>query len=99
MAEIGYTVFEPWRQRGIAGEALAAMLRFASGNGADQAVLSIAPDNLPSLRLAGYAELARAILGDEVVTRDLERANSISRAKAASRWPWSVSCSWRPCLT
>lgn len=52
MAEIGYTIFEPWRRRGIAGEALAAMLRFASENGADHAVLSIAPDNVPSLRLA-----------------------------------------------
>jgi len=52
MAEIGYTVFEPWRRRGIARETLAALLRFASENGAEQAVLSIAPDNVPSLRLA-----------------------------------------------
>lgn len=67
MAEIGYTVFEPWRRRGIASEALAAMLRFASGNGADQAVLSIAPDNLPSLRLAsrfGFVKIGTQI--DEI---------------------------------
>ena len=64
MAEIGYTIFEPWRRRGIASEALAAMLRFALGNGADQAVLSIAPDNLPSLRLAarfGFVKIGTQI--------------------------------------
>jgi RimJ/RimL family protein N-acetyltransferase len=52
MAEIGYTIFEPWRRRGFAREALAALLHFAFENGATQAVLSIAPDNTASLRLA-----------------------------------------------
>jgi RimJ/RimL family protein N-acetyltransferase len=64
MAEIGYTVFEPWRRRGIASQALAALLRFASANGADQAVLSIAPRNLPSLRLAkrfGFVKIGTQI--------------------------------------
>ena len=42
-----------------------------------------ARQDLPSLRLAGYDEAARAILGDDVVTRELERAKSISRAVAA----------------
>jgi len=67
MAEIGYTIFEPWRQRGIASEALAALLRFASANGADQAVLSIGPDNVPSLRLAdrfGFRKIGSQI--DEI---------------------------------
>ncbi|MFO0990818.1 MAG: GNAT family N-acetyltransferase [Hyphomicrobiales bacterium] len=67
MAEVGYTIFEPWRRRGIASEALAAMLRFASENGADQAVLSIAPDNFPSLRLAsrfGFVKIGTQI--DEI---------------------------------
>ncbi len=67
MAEIGYTIFEPWRRRGIAREALAAMLRFAAENGADQAVLSIAPDNLPSLRLAsrfGFVKIGTQV--DEI---------------------------------
>lgn len=67
MAEIGYTIFEPWRRRGIASEALAAMLRFASENGTDQAVLSIAPDNLASLRLAsrfGFVKIGTQI--DEI---------------------------------
>lgn len=67
MAEIGYTIFEPWRGRGIASEALAAMLRFAGENGADQAVLSIAPDNVPSLRLAsrfGFVKIGTQI--DEI---------------------------------
>lgn len=64
MAEIGYTIFDPWRRRGIASEALAAMLRFASAHGADQAVLSIAPDNIPSLRLAsrfGFVKIGTQI--------------------------------------
>lgn len=64
MAEIGYTIFEPWRRRGIASEALAALLRFASAKGADQAVLSIAPHNLPSLRLAnrfGFVKIGTQI--------------------------------------
>lgn len=52
MAEIGYTIFAPHRRQGFARETLAALLRFARSNGADQAVVSIAPDNEPSLRLA-----------------------------------------------
>jgi len=52
MAEIGYTIFAPYRRRGIAREALTALLRFAYENGADQAVVSIAPDNIASLCLA-----------------------------------------------
>jgi len=67
MVEIGYTIFERWRRRGIASEALPAMLNFASENGADQAVLSIAPDNVPSLRLAerfGFVKIGTQI--DEI---------------------------------
>jgi len=67
MAEIGYTIFEPWRRRGIARESLAALLRFAFENGADQAVLSIAPDNSASLRLAsqfGFRKIGTQI--DEI---------------------------------
>jgi len=67
MAEIGYTIFEPWRRRGVASEALAALLRFAQENGADQAVLSISPDNLPSLQIAsrfGFAKIGTQI--DEI---------------------------------
>jgi RimJ/RimL family protein N-acetyltransferase len=52
MAEIGYTIFAPYRRQGFARETLAALLHFARNNGADQAVVSIAPDNEPSLRLA-----------------------------------------------
>ena len=67
MAEIGYTIFAPWRRRGIAREALAALLHFAFENGADQAVLSIAPDNSASLRLAsrfGFKKIGTQI--DEI---------------------------------
>ena len=67
MAELGYTIFAPYRRQGFAREALTALLKFARDNGADQAVVSIAPDNQPSLRLAagfGFTKIGTQI--DEV---------------------------------
>ena len=67
MAEIGYTVFEPYRRRGIARETLSALLNFAGSNGADQAVLSIDPNNEASLALAksfGFVKIGSQI--DEI---------------------------------
>jgi RimJ/RimL family protein N-acetyltransferase len=52
-AELGYTVFEPYRRRGIASEAAQAMMSWAAElHGVRRFVVSIAPDNAPSLALA-----------------------------------------------
>lgn len=50
--ELGYTIFPAHRRRGHAGEAVAAMLAWAAGQGVPRFVLSIGPDNEASLRLA-----------------------------------------------
>jgi RimJ/RimL family protein N-acetyltransferase len=52
-AEFGFGVLEPWRRRGIATEASAAVMRWAIEEHLVQRfVLSISPDNAPSLGLA-----------------------------------------------
>ena len=51
--EMGYTVYPPFRRQGYAREACAALLDWAhSEHGVTRFVLSIRPDNLPSLRIA-----------------------------------------------
>ena len=59
-AEIGYTVFEPYRGRGLATEACAALTAWAFDQGVERVFLSIRPDNTPSLAIArklGYVEV------------------------------------------
>ena len=51
-AELGYTVFAPWRRRGYAIEAIKAMLDFAASRGTSSVFLSVSPNNAPSLALA-----------------------------------------------
>lgn len=51
-AELGYTVFAPWRRQGFALEAIKAMLHFAASRGTSSVFLSISPNNAPSLALA-----------------------------------------------
>jgi len=50
--EFGYTVFPPYRRQGIALEAVNGLMAWALENGASHFILSIAPDNAPSLALA-----------------------------------------------
>lgn len=51
--ELGFRVFEPFRRRGYAREACEAVMRWAHQvRGVDAFVLSIAPDNEPSLAIA-----------------------------------------------
>jgi RimJ/RimL family protein N-acetyltransferase len=52
-AELGYTVFETYRRQGHASEAAVAIMRWArTERGVETFVVSISPENQPSLRLA-----------------------------------------------
>jgi RimJ/RimL family protein N-acetyltransferase len=72
--EMGYTIFEPYRGRGLATEAILGLMSWARDErGVGGFVLSIAPDNVPSLRIAaklGFAETGRH--WDEVDGEELE---------------------------
>jgi RimJ/RimL family protein N-acetyltransferase len=51
--EFGFTVFEPFRRRGFAREASLALMDWAcTEHGVKSFVVSISPDNAPSLGLA-----------------------------------------------
>ena len=67
-AELGYTVFEPHRRRGYASEAAGAMMSWARAEpGVHVFVLSISPQNEPSLAMAaklGFSQVGTQI--DEV---------------------------------
>lgn len=52
VVELGYTVFEPWRRRGIATETVRALSAFAKDHGVRWVRLSISPGNVASLALA-----------------------------------------------
>jgi len=52
-AELGYMIFEEYRRRGYASEGARAMMSWAhAAHGVVTFVLSISPENGPSLRLA-----------------------------------------------
>jgi RimJ/RimL family protein N-acetyltransferase len=51
-AELGYTTFADARGRGIATEAARALMRWAYAEGVRNFVVSIRPDNAPSLAIA-----------------------------------------------
>ena len=67
-AELGYTVFEQFRRQGYATEAIGAMMAWAKGLRPIAAfVVSISPQNEPSLRLAaslGFEQVGSQI--DEI---------------------------------
>jgi ribosomal-protein-alanine N-acetyltransferase len=51
--EFGYEILAPWRRRGIATEAIKTMMCWAEEmHGVHRFVISISPENLPSLALA-----------------------------------------------
>jgi RimJ/RimL family protein N-acetyltransferase len=51
--ELGYTIYTPFRRQGYASEALAAMMDWAvAKHQVPQFVLTISPENAPSLRMA-----------------------------------------------
>lgn len=66
--EIGYEIYPNWRRRGLGREALQRLLQFAQEQGVQRFILSIAPDNQPSLALArslGFVELGQQVDGEE----------------------------------
>ena len=66
-AEIGYTVFAPFRGRGLAKEAAGALVRWAHEQGEREVYATVAPTNLPSLavvRALGFEQVGEQI--DEV---------------------------------
>ena len=52
--EFGYTVFAPFRRQGYATEASQALMTWAQQQGVTRFVLSISPQNQPSLRIAAH---------------------------------------------
>jgi ribosomal-protein-alanine N-acetyltransferase len=66
-AEIGYTVFKPYRGQGYAKEAAKALIDWAFEQGQREVFASVAPDNAPSLgvvRALGFTQVGTQI--DEV---------------------------------
>lgn len=61
--ELGYTIFEPYRQNGYALEAVTGLLDWtARQRGVRHFVFSIRPDNLPSVKIAhklGFAKIGQ----------------------------------------
>ncbi|MDQ6882750.1 MAG: adenylate kinase [Candidatus Dormibacteraeota bacterium] len=66
-AEIGYTVFSPWRRQGYATEGVRALVEWAAGQGCQSVFLSIGPLNEPSLKIAqrlGFRQVGEQV--DEI---------------------------------
>jgi RimJ/RimL family protein N-acetyltransferase len=57
--EFGYRVFPEHRRRGYATEAASAMMDFARAHGVERFVVSVSPDNAPSLALIAHFGFAR----------------------------------------
>lgn len=66
--EFGYTIEAPWRRQGYATEAAEGLIAFARSSGARAFLLSIAPDNAPSLAIA--AKLGFEKVGEQIDERD-----------------------------
>jgi len=71
-AEMGYTIFEPWRRQGYALEGARALLDWAARQGAPSVFLSIGRGNAASLAIArrlGFRQVGEQ--EDEVDGREL----------------------------
>jgi RimJ/RimL family protein N-acetyltransferase len=49
---MGYRTYEPWQGQGYATEATERLMVFGRAHGAEVFLLSISPDNAPSLAIA-----------------------------------------------
>ncbi len=66
--ELGYSIFEPWRRRGFALEAIRGFSEWAATQRVQALVLSVSPENTASL---GLAEKLRAEkIGSKIDERD-----------------------------
>jgi RimJ/RimL family protein N-acetyltransferase len=68
MVEIGYTIHEQFRRRGLASEAANGMARWAGRAGGRVLRASISPDNDPSLALVRRAGFVQ--VGEQYDERD-----------------------------
>jgi RimJ/RimL family protein N-acetyltransferase len=66
--EIGYAIFAPWQRRGFGHEAVCAFAAWANGHGVEGLVLSISPENRPSLALA--QKLGAIKIGSQIDEKD-----------------------------
>lgn len=66
--ELGYSVYEPWRRRGIAQESIRALTAWAATQNVASMVLSISPANLASIALA--RKLGAVKVGSHVDEKD-----------------------------
>jgi ribosomal-protein-alanine N-acetyltransferase len=66
--EIGYAIFAPWQRRGFGHEAVCGFAAWANGQGVEGLVLSISPENRPSLALA--QKLGATKIGSHIDEKD-----------------------------
>ena len=66
--EFGYTIFAPFRGQGYATEAVQGLMTWAQQQGVARFVLSISPENEPSLRIA--ARLGFVKIGSQMDEED-----------------------------
>ncbi|MEZ4866055.1 MAG: GNAT family protein [Caldilineaceae bacterium] len=66
--ELGYTIFAPFRRQGYATEACTALMHWARQQGVTRFILSISPENEPSLRLAAHLGFVK--IGSQVDEED-----------------------------
>jgi len=66
--EIGYTIFAPWRRRGLGHEAVRGFAAWAKEMGVDGLVLSVAPGNVESQALA--QKLGAIKIGSQIDEED-----------------------------
>jgi ribosomal-protein-alanine N-acetyltransferase len=72
MAEIGYTIFEPYRRRGYATELVGRLMAFAAEHGVRTIRASVSPGNLPSLGVLGkFGFVQTGVQWDEVDGEEL----------------------------